>query len=119
MFFVASVRREVRVGSLKVVVCVHLMDYCCPCPSFVAFAKVQKVLDRASKPVCEREFMILMNTLPEEVSDTKNRTKMEAFQTAQKSLDVAMQKAVRWKPHTPLFLCVNLVRSSSSHGLLC
>eukprot|EP00752_Nemacystus_decipiens_P013850 g12296.t1 len=54
---------------------------------------VQKVLDHASKPLCEREFMILMNSLPKSVSDTKNRTKVEAFQTAQKSLEVAMQKA--------------------------
>lgn len=56
--------------------------------------QVQKVLDRASKAVCEREFMMLMNALPEDVEDTKVPAKMEALRTAQKSLQVATQKAV-------------------------
>eukprot|EP00903_Cladosiphon_okamuranus_P015889 g14675.t1 len=54
---------------------------------------VQKVLALASKPVCEKEFMMLMNTMPEEVSDAESRSKREAFQNAQYSLEVAMQKA--------------------------
>lgn len=60
----------------------------------VASAKVQKVLDQTGKKLCEREFMIMMNSLPQGVSDTKNQPKMEAFRAAQKSLDAAMQKAV-------------------------
>lgn len=57
--------------------------------------QVQKVLDHASKAVCEREFMMLMNALPEDVEDTKEPTKMEALRTAQNSLQAATQKAVR------------------------
>lgn len=65
------------------------------------FHQVQKVLDQASKPLCEREFMVLMNTLPGSVRDTKDRGKMEAFQNAQKSLDAAMQKAVSLQRKAP------------------
>lgn len=56
--------------------------------------QVQKVLDHASTAVCEREFMMLMNALPEDVEDTKKPAKMETLRTAQKSLQVATQKAV-------------------------
>lgn len=52
------------------------------------------MLDSASKKLCEKEFMVMMNSLPESVEDTKNVGKMEAFQLAQKNLEVAMQKAV-------------------------
>ncbi|CAM9271777.1 unnamed protein product [Ectocarpus sp. 4 AP-2014] len=54
---------------------------------------VQKVLDHASTAMCEREFMMLMNALPEGVEDTKEPAKMETLRTAQKSLQVATQKA--------------------------
>ncbi len=59
------------------------------------------MLDQASKPVCEREFMILMNTLPDSIRDTKDRGKMDALQKAQKSLDSAMQKAVSLQRAAP------------------
>lgn len=55
---------------------------------------MQKVLDNASRPVCEREFMMLMNTLPMSVEDNKDPGKIESLRTAQKALDAAMQKAV-------------------------
>lgn len=54
------------------------------------------MLDSASKTLCEKEFMVMINTLPESVQDTRDAGKMEAFQAAQKNLEVAMQKAVSW-----------------------
>ncbi|CAM9199385.1 unnamed protein product [Hapterophycus canaliculatus] len=41
--------------------------------------------------------MVMMNTLPESVEDTKDVGKIEAFQAAQKNLEVAMQKAAAHK----------------------
>lgn len=55
---------------------------------------MQKVLDKASRPVYEREFMMLMNSLPMSVQDSNNAARAESLRTAQKALDAAMQKAV-------------------------
>ena len=56
--------------------------------------QVQKVLEKSSTKICEREFMVFMKTLPDNLADDQNPLKMAAFQAAQKELDACMLLAV-------------------------
>eukprot|EP00904_Undaria_pinnatifida_P003738 jgi/Undpi1/13365/HiC_scaffold_8.g03024.m1 len=54
---------------------------------------VQKVLEKSSTKICEREFMVFMKALPENLADDQNPAKMAAFRTAQKELDACLLQA--------------------------